>query len=119
MRRWGFQNALLNLSAEPAALLVPEQRDFFAEGQPRRFYLERPQVDDVGLLQSLISRRLVHIRNLAEPTQHGPSVISADRITETIAAFQSARMGDILHAQCGIPKRDADLFAEHLLAGRC
>jgi hypothetical protein len=115
LRRWGFQNALLNLSPEPATLLVPEQRNFFETGQPRRFYLERAETREFGLLQSLISRRLVHIRNLAEPIRLGPSVISDVRITECIAAFQSARMGDILNAQCGIPKRDADLFADHLL----
>jgi len=63
----------------------------------------------------LLSRRLVHIRNLSEPTQVGPSAISDSRITECIANFQSARIGDILHVQCGIPKREADLFADHLL----
>lgn len=29
LRRWRFDNAILNLTPEPATLLVPEQRDFF------------------------------------------------------------------------------------------
>lgn len=115
LRRWAFRNALLNLSPDPETLLVPEQQAYFSPPEPRRFYKERSQADETGVLQSLISRRLVHIRNLAGPPRSGKSSISNDRITECIADFQSARMGDILHVQCGINKRDADLFAEHLL----
>lgn len=115
LRRWRFDNALSNLSTDPSSLLVANQREFFANGEPRRFYLERAVTDEGGVLQSLISRRLVHIRNLSNTEYAGSPQVSIERITECIAAFQSARIGDILFAQCGVPKRDADLFADHLV----
>lgn len=115
LRRWRFDDALRNLTPEPATLLVPEQHDFFSNGQPRHFYRDQTVLDGSGVLQSLLSRRLVHIRNLADPAQMGQSAISDNLITNCIADFQSARIGDILRVQCGIEKRYADLFADHLL----
>lgn len=115
LRRWKFDDALSNLSPEPSRLLVPEQEDYFSHDEPLRYYSDRKETMDSGLLESLISRRLLHIRNLADPKVFGSGSISNQRITEVISDFQSARMGDILHAQCGINKRDADLFSEHLL----
>lgn len=116
LRRWRFDNALANLDPQPEDLLVPEQRTYFSTGEPLKFYAEQKVENPRShLLESLISRRLVNIRNLSDPLAFGSTSISNTRITECIVAFQSERIGDILSVQCGVDKRNADLFSEHLL----
>jgi hypothetical protein len=115
LRRWAFDTALQNVDSDVDSLLVPEQRGFFASTGPKRFYQDRKVEDNQRVLQSLISRRLVAIRNLAEPSTNGGQRVSAGRISDCVRQFQSERIGDILAAQCGIDKRKADLFSDHLL----
>jgi hypothetical protein len=114
LRRWRFDKGILNLHPNPDALLISEQRGYFSNG-PKRFYLER-RVNIKGVLEALISQRLVEIKNLSDIHTLGPKSISDRIIAECIASFQAARIGDILSAQCEIEKRKADLFADHLLS---
>jgi hypothetical protein len=113
LRRWRFDLALQNLDPEPANLLIPSQRDYFKRVQ--EYYLPAEVETPKGLVESLISRRLIGIRNLVDIFSIEPTQVSDKLIANCITNFQSARMGDILHLQCGIPKRDADLFSDHLL----
>lgn len=114
LRRWEFNTALQNIDSDVDALLIPEQRGFFGSG-PHTYYLDRKVSDDSGVLQSLISRRLVQIRNLTEPIFTGASGVTPARISHCVRSFQSQRIGDILAAQCAIEKRKADTFSDHLL----
>jgi len=88
---------------------------YFDPPEPRQFYLPSKVIDDNRLLQSLMSRRLTEIRNLADPTFTGSAPISPETVSQCIREFQAARIGDILTAHCGIDRRTADLFADHLL----
>ncbi len=115
LRRWNFSAGLANIVPDVDSILVKEQKGYFSEDTPRRFYLDRKALDDRGLLQSLISRRLVGIRNLADPMFPGPRAVTSDHITDCVTRFQSERIGDILYSQCRIDKRTGDLFSDHLL----
>jgi hypothetical protein len=114
LRRWKFDCALRKIVDVVDDILVPEQKGYFASG-PRRFYLDKTTTDNRGLLQSLISRRLVEIQDLADTELPGPKAITPDSISRFVARFQAERIGDILCAQCGIEKRTGDLFSDHLL----
>jgi len=114
LRRWEFNTALENIDADVDALLVPEQRGFF-KGGPRKYYLESTIEDESNVLQSLISRRLVQVRNLTDPAFTGSAQISPTRISQCVKDFQTSRIGDILATQCQIAKRDADIFSDHLV----
>jgi hypothetical protein len=115
LRRWRFDAGLMNIATNVDSILVPEQKGFFAFGGPREFYIERRLSDQEGLMQSLISRRLARIRNVSDPANLGSHAVLADGISECVRQFQAERMGDILESQCGIEKRTADLFSDHLL----
>jgi hypothetical protein len=115
LRRWRFDEALRNIESDISRILVPEQRSYFDPPEPRRFYLPSKAIDQNRLLQSLLSRRLTEIRNLADPSFTGSAPIAPENISQCIREFQAERMGDILAAQCGIERRTADLFADHLL----
>lgn len=115
LRRWRFDRGLQHIDAGIANLLVPEQRNFFNPPEPNRFFLPKKVSDESGLLQSLISRKLAEIRGLSDPSFTGSAPISPDQITKCIREFQAERIGDILSVQCGIDKRKADLFSDHLL----
>lgn len=115
LRRWRFDLALANIVRNPKTLLVPEQEDYFDEdGEPRRFYKVSKRADERGLLHKLVSRSLVEIKNLANINSDGQAAVTSERITDCVTSFQSERMGDVLHSQCGIDKRKSDLFADHL-----
>ncbi|KJU86831.1 ATP-binding region, ATPase-like domain protein [Candidatus Magnetobacterium bavaricum] len=114
LRRWKFYDALLNISMEPSELLVPEQHAFFSTGGPLRFYKDYKQPNESGLMEAFMSRRLFQIWNLSDPKTYGATNMS-QHISEHIQMFQSKGIGNILCTQCGIKKRDADLFADHLL----
>jgi hypothetical protein len=117
LRRWEFKTALQNIDADADSLLVSEQRGYFETG-PVKYYLDRKVKDESNVLQSLISRRLVQIRNLTDPNfavSASRSSVSPLRISQCVKAFQAARMGDILTTQCGIEHRKADLFADQML----
>ena len=115
LRRWRFDRGLQNIDADVANILVPEQRDYFNPAEPRRFYIAAKIRDESHLAQSLMSRRLTEIRCLSDPSFTGSTPISPERISQCIREFQAERIGDILTVQCGIEKRKADLFADHLL----
>jgi hypothetical protein len=115
LRRWRFDTALSTIDSDVTSLLVPSQERFFEPPEPREFYKPGTTVDDSNLLQSLISRRLVQIRSLSDPAFTGSTQLSTQRISQTIKEFQAARIGDIFTAQCGIEKRVADRFSDHLL----
>jgi len=115
LRRWRFDRALLNIDADLSRLLVPEQRTYFDPPEPRQFYLPSKVIDETRLLQSLMSRRLTEIRNLADPSFTGSAPISPEKVSHCIREFQAARIGDILTAHCGTDRRTADLFADHIL----
>ena len=114
LRRWQFDVGLQNLVADADRLLVPEQRGYFS-GEPKRYYPEIKVASDSGVLESLISQRLVGMRNLVDTFSLDVRGISDTLIAKCITRFQSARMGDILNVQCDIDKRNADLFSDHLL----
>lgn len=115
LRRWEFDTSLRNLAPDVDSLLVPEQGEYFSQG-PRRFYKEKTIASGYGILDVLISQRLVGIKNLSDLDALRSKGISDRLITACIANFQSARIGDILRAQCGLNRREADLFADHLLS---
>lgn len=115
LRRWRFDRALQNIEPDVSRILVPDQEDFFNPVGPRKHFLAKAVESERGVLQSLISRRLAEIRDLSDPALTGRTPISSRRITQCILDFQSERIGDILAAQCGIEKRKADLFSDHLL----
>jgi hypothetical protein len=115
LRRWRFDKGLKNIVADVSSLLVREQKDYFDPPEPRRFYKPSTISGESGLLQSLMSRRLTEIRCLSDPSFSGSDPISPGKISQCIKDFQAERIGDILSAQCGIDKRTADLFADHIL----
>lgn len=115
LRRWKLNDALSNIVSDPTSILVPEQQNYFPLDGPIKYYKERKVTLGNGLVESLISRRLLNIRNLSDPKFFGSEIISSKNITECVADFQSAKIGDILSTQCDISKRDADLFSDHLL----
>jgi hypothetical protein len=116
LRRWRFDRALQNLDPDPSCLLVESQSDYFKGTAPRKYYVStNRETTEHGILQSLISRSLAEIKNLADAEFSGTVPISPERVAKCIRDFQSERIGDILFAQCGIPKENADLFSDHLL----
>lgn len=115
LRRWRFDRALQNIDIDVDRLLVPEQRGYFSPPEPRKYYRDQPVETQPGLLQSLISRRLAEIRSLADAGFGGSALISPQSISACVREFQAERIGDILAVQCGIEKRTADLFGDHLL----
>lgn len=116
LRRWRFDAALRNIVADVNDILVPEQRSYFRpDGKPRRYYKPRYVHGPRGLLETLLSRSLVQIRNLTEYEGTGSRRVSSGKITATIDEFAAERVGDILLSQCGIDIRTGDLFAVHLI----
>lgn len=115
LRRWEFNKGLKNIASNVDSLLVPQQKEYFSPERPKHFYPDRKIIDNESLLQSLVSRRLVQIRNLSDPIFLGAKAISPQSIADCVRYFQSERIGDILNIQCGIEKRTADLFSDHLL----
>lgn len=114
LRRMKLFEGLRNLTSDPSKLLVPEQANYFDLDLNQYYSAVRVSAEE-GIMEELISRRLGEIKNLTDMKSLGPKYISGDRIVQCVKDFQSARIGDILDSQCGIPKRKADLFSDHLL----
>ena len=62
-----------------------------------------------------MSKSLAPIRNLVDFESTGIKKITDAEISKCISDFQTARIADILERQCGLDKRKADLFSDHLL----
>lgn len=115
LRRWRFDIALLNLDPLPSNLLVYEQQDYFSDTNEYKYYVERSDPSNCGILESFISRRLMHIRNLVDLKEFGSGKTSNRIITDWISYFQNAKIGEILRVQCGVPIERANLFSETLI----
>jgi hypothetical protein len=115
LRRWRFDRALSHIG-DPRSVLLPEQAEYFDQG-PQNHYMESPSViNPDGVLDSLISNRLVAIRDMTVlNTRTGQREVSDEMIQKCIYDFQDARLGNILYNNCSIKKEDADCFADHLV----
>ena len=115
LRRWRFDTALLHVG-ELEDILVPEQHDYFSSG-PEVYYQEgREILTPQGLLEKLLSNRLVEIRDLTERSGSlGGRQISDFEVEKCIREFNDAKIGNVLANNCDISVTDAECFAEHLV----
>jgi len=114
LRRWRFDDALRNI-CDPQFLLIPEQADYFQGGE-RKFYKPRQVLDPRGVLQSLLSEGLTEIMNLSDLDSLGANKrVLPVMIDGCVARFQQADVGGIIQEHCGVDRRTADFFADHLL----
>lgn len=115
LRRWRFDRALAHVG-DLNSLLLPEQIDFFKTG-PKKFYSDDHVTEDPeGLLNKLLTNRLVEIRDITrDNTIRRQSEISDDEIDNCLRDFQDAKIDNILINNCHIEKNHAACFAEHLI----
>ena len=114
LRRWRFGEALRNLTDDPDALLVTSQKGFL-DGEPR-YYYPRTITGPSGLLEKLISLRLVEIRNLVDfATPASSRQVKGELVEARLRDFIDHAVVPILSNQCGIEVDTANMFVTHLI----
>ena len=115
LRRWNF-HVPLNHVDELENILIPQQIDYFSFG-PEVYYQEGSAVASLeGITEKLLSNRLVEIRDLTEKGNYlGRGKISNVKVEECIRDFDDAKIGNVLASVCGIDKKNAFCFSEHLI----
>ena len=114
LRRWRFVEALRNLADDPEELLVASQKGYF-DIEPR-YYYPRMVAGPSGLIEQLISVRLVEIRNLVDFSIAPQSRQIRRELVETrLREFIDRAVAPIFSNQCGIDMDVANMFVTHLL----
>lgn len=114
LRRWRFTEALRNLADDPNELLVTSQKGYF-DDEPR-YYYPRMVTGPSGLIEQLISVRLVEIRNLVDfSTPAAYRQVKRELVEARLREFIKHAVVPILANQCGIEMDVANMFVTHLL----
>lgn len=114
LRRWRFTEALRNLTDDPNELLVTSQKGYL-DGETR-FYYPRMVTGPSGLIEQLVSVRLVEIRNLVDfSTPAASRQVKRELVEARLREFIDHAVVPILSNQCGIEMDVANMFVTHLL----
>lgn len=114
LRRWRFTEALRNLTDDPNELLVTSQKGYL-DGEPR-YYYPRMVTGPSGLIEQLISVRLVEVRNLVDfSTPAASRQVKRELVEARLREFIDHAVVPILSNQCGIEMDVANMFVTHLL----
>jgi hypothetical protein len=114
LRRWRFVEALRNLAEDPDELLVSSQKRYF-NIEPKHYY-PRTVAGPSGLMEQLVSLRLVEIRNLVDFSVAPESrQIKRELVEARLREFIDHFVAPILSNQCGIDMDVANMFVTHLL----
>jgi hypothetical protein len=115
LRRWRFIDALKNLADSPDDLLVESQAGYIS-GEPLH-YFPRRLPGRTGLQETLLSLRLVEIRNLVDIAGlQSKRRINKNRCDNIVTDFITTAIADVLNNCCGISKDIANTFVTHLVS---